>query len=96
MNIEQKMAYIRRALELGADIDVKFHCTNEKEKAEKVAAELSEMLGIQSEQLSSDDKETHWFKIRNWENRLDTVVFYNEYLVEDVDLNGMESEEHVS
>jgi hypothetical protein len=89
MNIEQKMAYIRRALELGAYIDVKFHCINEKEGAEKVASELSEMLGVQSEQFSSDDKETHWFKIRNWKNHLDTVVFYNEYLVEDVDLDGM-------
>jgi hypothetical protein len=40
MNIEQKMEYIRRALELGATVDVKWYFLEDEDKARELIANL--------------------------------------------------------
>jgi hypothetical protein len=93
MNIEQKMEYIRKALELGADVDLMFHKIQDKKQAKKIAVELSKLGGFKHKQNSHNG--THWYKIKSEDYSLETSVFYDgEYLQEDVDLSG--GEEHAS
>jgi hypothetical protein len=94
MNIEQKMEYIRRALELGANVDISFHNVSTKKEAKRIAVELSNMAGLKHKQTTHDG--THWYKIRNDDYTFGTSVFYDEFLEEDVDLSGMKEGENIA
>ncbi|MGF6951916.1 3-methyladenine DNA glycosylase AlkD [Neobacillus sp. B4I6] len=90
MTIEQKLAYIKRALELGGDVDVKFHNIRDKKAAEQVAVELSEISNRPYEQKSSNS--TNWYKIQNEDYIFETYIFFDgEFLQEDVDLSGVKN-----
>jgi hypothetical protein len=89
MNIEQKMEYIRRALELGANVELNFHNLKKEEEAQQAVSELTSMADVPYSKHENDG--TKWFKIRNYADRIYTTVFYDEeYLKEDVDLSGSE------
>jgi hypothetical protein len=89
MSIEEKLAYIRRALELGADIDLNFHCFKEKKQAKQVAVELSKLGNMKHKQTSHNG--TDWYKIKSEDYSLSTSIFFDtDYLEEDVILDGME------
>jgi hypothetical protein len=94
MNIEQKMEYIRRALELGANVYLNFHNFNEKSEAEKTAVELSRLAGVTHQQKSNNG--THWYKIQNDDYSLESSIFYDKYLEEDVVLDGMKEGENIA
>jgi hypothetical protein len=95
MTMEEKLAYVQKAIELGADVELKFHDIREEKEAEKVVAELSEIVSIPFRK--SESKGTRWFKIQNNDLSLETVVFFDkEYLEEDVQLDGMGGEENAS
>jgi hypothetical protein len=92
MNIEQKLAYVRRALELGANVELIFHNIKE-EAAEQVAVELSQLTNLPYQ--SKANGATRWFKIDNYNQGFEATVFYDdEYLEEDIDLTG--GEEHAT
>lgn len=74
MNIDQKLAYIKRALEMGANVQLYFHNMPEKEEAEKVMKELSSMNNIPYQSLSNDD--IHWLHSDDSENKLRASAFY--------------------
>jgi hypothetical protein len=94
MNIEQKMAYIRRALELGASIDVKWYTIESEEKARELIADL-EKDTVPFKQKESE--KTNWFAAYDYENAINTTIFFDkEYLEEDVDLSGMEEGEEIA
>jgi hypothetical protein len=88
------MEYIRRALELGANVDISFHNVSTKEEAKQIAVELSNMSGLKHKQTTHDS--THWYKIRNDDYTFGTSVFYDEFLEEDVDLSGMKEGENIA
>ena len=88
LTLEQKMAYIRKALEMGAKININFHCIDSQEDAEKVAATFSQSLNVPFKEVNAGV--FNWYKIDD--RQLETAVFFNkEYMEEDVDLSGMES-----
>jgi hypothetical protein len=74
MNIEQKLEFIQKALEMGAVVQVKFHGIPSKQEAERIAAEFSGMLEIPYEE--SENKETYWFNVRDSRKGVDIAVFY--------------------
>jgi hypothetical protein len=82
MSIEEKLAFIRRALELGANVDINLHRIADKELAKKAAAELSKKLNKPYQEKENDS--THWFKVVDWDNRLEVAIFYETYLEEDI------------
>jgi hypothetical protein len=92
MNIEQKMEYIRRALELGASIDVKWYTIEGEEKARELIANLDTVPFEQKEV-----EKTNWFAAYDYKNAINTTIFFDkEYLEEDVDLSGMEEGEEIA
>jgi hypothetical protein len=91
MSMEQKLAYVQKAIELGADVDLKFHDIHDEKEAEKVAAELSKIVQIPFQEKSNNG--THWYKIKNDDYSLETTIFFDEFLEEDVILDGMGGEE---
>lgn len=95
MTIEEKLAYLQKAIEMGADIQVSFHDLRKKEEAVKAAEELSEMMKQPFEYKSY--KGSDWLKIYNPESAIDTTFFYEEeYLQEDVVLDGMKEGEEIA
>lgn len=96
MNIEQKMVLIRRALELGACVDLNLHNCKEESEAKQVAEELSQLTTIPHKAQSHGG--TQWFKIDDRDNHIGVVIFYDDdegnFMEEDVDLSGMEEENH--
>jgi hypothetical protein len=74
MTIEEKMAYIQKAIEMGADIDVHFHRIIGEEAAEKIANEFSQMLGTPYKREQNTG--TYWFKIKDYSKGIDFVTFY--------------------
>lgn len=93
MTIDEKIAYIRQALEMGADISLSFHDCRDKEEAEKVAATLSEAIKLPVKYNESKDSNLRWLKIRYNYSEMETVIFYDEketYLEEDVQFGGVE------
>lgn len=90
LTIDQKMEYLRQALEMGAKLSISFHDARDQEEAEKIASTLSHSLNVPFKENSSGV--FNWFKIDDLNNRLETSVFFDkEYMEEDVDLSGMES-----
>jgi hypothetical protein len=74
MGIEQKLEFIKKSLEMGANIHVKFHGVTSKKEAEEIAAEFSEMLEIPYDE--AENKETYWFNVRDSRKGVDIAVFY--------------------
>lgn len=76
LTIEQKLAVLKKAIELGADIDIYFHGSKDKEQAYQTANPLSTMMNVEIEELESDP--TKWLKIHsaNRSGRLDVKIFY--------------------
>jgi hypothetical protein len=84
LSIEQKMEYLRKALEMGARFDIYFHGVENKETAEKIANELKNVVDFQFEDNTNGEISwltTDYFKIS-------TSIFYQNYMEEDVDLSG--------
>lgn len=77
LNIEQKMEYLRKALEMGADIDVKFYNVGNKKDALQTAKELSDFINIPYEQRSRED--TNWLRIDSKDWSLRTTVYYENH-----------------
>ncbi|MFD0825816.1 hypothetical protein ACT8ZR_09070 [Neobacillus sp. M.A.Huq-85] len=76
MSVEQKLAFVLKALELGGVIDISFHRFDDKGSAEKVAVELSEMVNIPYKEISRES--SHWFKIKNYDDGLNVAIFFEE------------------
>jgi hypothetical protein len=75
MDIVQKLAFIQKALEMQATIQVRFHGVTSKQEAEKIAAEFSEMLDVTY--TESENKGTYWLNIRDSQKGVDIAVFYD-------------------
>jgi hypothetical protein len=86
LSIEQKMKYVRKALEMGAAIDVNFHNIRDKKEAEKVAAELSQLINLPFEERFGDNYQ--WYKIATPFIELSSAIFFDDVMEEDVDLSG--------
>lgn len=74
MNIEQKLEFIQRSLEMGADVDVKFHEVYSKQEAENIADEFSIMLDVACEEKGSNG--TKWFQLNDYKKGVYITVFY--------------------
>jgi hypothetical protein len=90
MNMEQKLAYLAKCIEMGAKIEVNFHNFREQDEAEKAIQELSQLSGMEYKQDAY--KETHWFRIGKIEEKFQTNIFFKcpAYLEEDVNFDGGE------
>jgi hypothetical protein len=93
MSIEEKMAYVRRALELGASVDLHFHNFRDKESAKKAAMELSELSNLPHRNKSHNG--SSWYKIKNEDYSLETSIYYDDEKYMEEDIWGTE-DEHVS
>ncbi|POD45907.1 hypothetical protein BKM15_26170 [Pseudomonas syringae pv. syringae] len=75
LTIEQKLEVVRKALEKGALIDLKFHDIKGPERAEATVAELSEMIN------QSYAKDAHnganWISAHNYTDGIHVTVFYD-------------------
>ncbi|MDP4106955.1 MAG: hypothetical protein Q8935_18620 [Bacillota bacterium] len=84
LSIEQKMEYLRKALEMGARFDIYFHGIENKEAAEKIANELKTVVDFQFEDGKAD--------INNYiatdYGQISTSIFFQNYMEEDVQLDG--------
>lgn len=76
MNMEQKLAYIKKAIEMGADIDVMFHNLKEKADAKEAAIELSKVGNMKHAYKNHNG--THWYKLRSEDYSLNTSIFFDE------------------
>jgi hypothetical protein len=90
MNIEQKLAFIKKALELGADINVNFHNSRDKKEAKETAVELCKEFGFKHRHLSHNN--TNWYKLKTEDYSLEASIFFDEFMEEDVDLSGMKEQ----
>lgn len=87
MNMQEKLAYIQKAIEMGADIDIFFHRIEGEEEAIKVAAKFS-MLSKKTYEYKTNDG-TDWLKIYPGEDEISTTIFYEkEYMEEDINFDG--------
>lgn len=98
LSIEQKMQYLQKCLELGADIDIYFHNFKQEEEALQAAEALSGLTSISFESKSNERKTTNWFKFKTDDYGFGISIFYNKegYMFEDIHWDGMEEDEHVS
>jgi hypothetical protein len=71
LDIEQIMTVVRKALEMGAKLDISFHRIPSKQEALVIAKQLSEQMGCSFE--VRDDK--HWINLDRL-STLDVTVFY--------------------
>jgi hypothetical protein len=69
--IEQMMTVVRKALEMGAKLDISFHRTPSKQEALVIAKQLAEQMGCSFD--VRDDK--HWINLDRL-SALDVTVFY--------------------
>jgi hypothetical protein len=100
--MEQQLAYIKKCLELGANIEIMFHnFKKDEEEAKKVAMELSKIIDLPVKELSSGN--TSWLQTEKYlyenensfvyDRKIETTIFYeNSYLDEDVNLDGVADE----
>jgi hypothetical protein len=87
LTVEQKMEYLRKALEMGASIDIRFHHVEEETEALEIANSFSKLAEVPFTEEHSGV--FNWFKING---PIPTAVFFDKsYMEEDVDLGGMES-----
>lgn len=90
MSIEEKLEYVRIALEMGANVDLTFHNIKTKAEAKKAAVELSKVANLSHDHKSYQG--TSWYKIKAPDFSLETSIFFDDdYLEEDVDLSGSEA-----
>jgi hypothetical protein len=84
MTIEEKMVYIRKAIEMGASVDLNFHNIKGKAEAKEVAVVLSELSNLPYSHKSHTG--TNWYKIKNKDHSLKTSIFYDDenYMIEDI------------
>lgn len=87
MNMEQQLAYLQKVLEMGAKIEIKFHNIREEKEAVKTATELSKLVQIPP--MGCSHQGTSWIGIGEISNQIRTTVFYDKYMVEDVNLDGV-------
>jgi hypothetical protein len=94
MSIEEKMAYVRKAIEMGASVDLHFHNFREKAEAKAAAMELSKLAKLQHSHKSHNG--SNWYKIKNEDYTLETSIYYDDEKYMEEDIWGTEDEEHVS
>jgi hypothetical protein len=75
MNIEEKLAFVRKALELGAEIEAKFFWAENEEEAKKIGSELEYLIKAPFE--LDENEGTKWNIAKNRSDKLKTVVFFN-------------------
>jgi hypothetical protein len=75
MNIEQKLEFIQKALEMGATVQVRFHGIPSKQEAEKIAIEFSEMVDAPFK--DEENKGTNWLNVRDSRKGVDISIFYD-------------------
>jgi hypothetical protein len=95
MTIEQKLEMLRKAMEMGAHVEVSFHNPKDsytrfnKEQAEEITSEFNQVDFVPKYHGGS-----HWFKSKHEDFSIS--VFYqpvaSDFLEEDVVLDGMKEE----
>lgn len=73
MTIDEKLAYLRKALEMGAFVEVKFHRLENEKATKEIITEL-QPLTLPFEYW--DNQGTHWYQANDRDNKLDTVIFF--------------------
>jgi hypothetical protein len=95
MSIDEKLAFVRKALEMGANVEVNFHNIKGKKEAKQAAVELSKPFNLSHRHKSHDN--TNWYKIKNEDWSLEAAIFYDDdFLKEDVILDGMKEGEEIA
>jgi hypothetical protein len=85
--MQEKLAYIQKALEMGAAIDVYFHDIKGEEEAIKTAAQFSRLSKKPYECKASNSYD--WLKIYCDEDKITTAIFYEKgYMEEDINFDG--------
>jgi multidrug resistance efflux pump len=91
MNIEQKLAYLRKVLEMGADVQVTFHNARTQEEAKSISSALNELFPQDFNKMADPNSSLRWLKAQqsteishfNWVN-LNTTIFYDEVKEEEL------------
>jgi hypothetical protein len=74
MTIDQKLNLIRRALELEADIDIRFHQPETLAEAKEIEDKLQPLITAPFE--AHDYDETTWLQAMDREEGIGIIVFY--------------------
>jgi hypothetical protein len=74
MTIDQKLNLIRRALELGANVNVYIHDIETKEEAKEIENKLQPLTSAPFEEEESENNQ--WLQSQDHENNIGIIVFY--------------------
>jgi hypothetical protein len=74
MTIDQKLNLIRRSIELGADIDIRFHQPETLVEAKEIEDKLQPLFSAPFEE--HDYEETTWLQAQDREAGIGIIVFY--------------------
>jgi hypothetical protein len=75
MNMDEKLAFVRKALEMGAGVYVNFHHIENEDKAKEMGSELESLIKAPFE--LSENNGIHWYSAENYDEKLEAAVFYN-------------------
>lgn len=82
MSIEKKLELVKKALELGADVDLNFHFTGDIGDAEEIAHQLQHFYKDEFiyDENHDEDFSANWIALEPPEeeqrNRVGTAIFY--------------------
>ena len=74
MSIDEKLTIVRKALEMGAYVEVKFHGLESEEEALNITADLKELVKEPFEKEAVNG--SCWFQSNDFENKVEAVVYF--------------------
>jgi hypothetical protein len=74
MTIDEKLAFVKRALELGAEIEANFFWAKNEEEAKRIGTELEDLIKAPFELDENDG--TKWNQAKNRSDKLKSIVFF--------------------
>jgi hypothetical protein len=74
MTIDQKLNLIRRAIELGAKVDMYLHQPKTLAEAKEIEDKLQPLIQVPFTEETFD--ETTWLEAKDHENNIGVIVFY--------------------
>lgn len=74
MNIDEKLALVRKALEMGAYIEVKFHNAENEDSAKNITSDLN---GFVQEPFKFMERNgSRWYQSYDYKNKVEAVVYF--------------------
>lgn len=73
MSVDQRIKFLKAAVEMGANIKVNFHM-KDKSEAEKIANKFSELVDVPASE--NEHEGTYWFELIDYAKGIHITLFY--------------------